>query len=220
MVPKWLAAALIVGALLCALASWRPSRVDGSPRASDDAHRRCDEELAETRLEVAQLARQISRQARDVRAVERQLVDSARSSTAGEGSRASSAAAEVAGQSSDRSESEQSHEESADELVTTFELRLAEEAVDARQSAEMARAIGDAVAPLNGATKVVSVDCSESMCRLVLVHEDEHLQVDLASTVGGLGPFSDGAFFDYRNTADEWQTAVYVQRESHAARRQ
>jgi hypothetical protein len=104
-------------------------------------------------------------------------------------------------------------EEQVRQVTETLERKVATEPVDRswgdKQSAEIRNAIGEGIA----GTRLSSVQCAASLCKVVLQHDTAAAQHEAAPKLGGLPPMRAGVFYHYDEDPNQPRTTLYVLRE-------
>ncbi len=100
-----------------------------------------------------------------------------------------------------------------EDTLTSFEATFASEARDPNWERQSAKALGPVFAgPELAASKVSSVDCVHSLCKIVIQHRDAGARADFAELAHRvLAPFNAPAFIRYSPETNE--TFFYVARE-------
>jgi hypothetical protein len=101
------------------------------------------------------------------------------------------------------------------QAASTLDKKHASEQVDQVWSEKQSRGIRDAVASKDPRTVVAAVNCASSLCKIVLNHDSEDAQRQVANNLGELEPFRAGVFYSYDESANPRRTTLYVLREGH-----
>src|SRR5262249_17780612 len=98
------------------------------------------------------------------------------------------------------------------ELAETMEASYRAGARDRRAGAEASTKIESVLGNTARGTRIDSCDCTGSMCRVVLEHEDEALQRDSVSFLVEEQAFDGEAVYFYDTAAKPPRTTIYVKR--------
>ena len=104
-------------------------------------------------------------------------------------------------------------EEQVTQVTEALEHKYATEPVDRswgdKQTDDIRNAIGESVP----GTRLASVQCASSLCKVVLQHETAAAQHEIASHLGGLPAMRAGVFYHYDEDPNQPRTTLYVLRE-------
>jgi hypothetical protein len=104
-------------------------------------------------------------------------------------------------------------EEQVMQVTEALERKYATEPVDRswgnKQTDDIRNAIGETVP----GTRLASVQCASSLCKVVLQHDTAAAQHDVASHLGGLPAMRAGIFYRYDEDPNQPRTTLYVLRE-------
>jgi hypothetical protein len=108
-----------------------------------------------------------------------------------------------------------SPEEMRADLAKTLEAAYRAGARDRRAGGETTRKIESMLGNGVPGTKVASCDCTGSMCRVILEHEDETQQRESVTQLVEEQAFDGEAVYFYDTSVKPARTTVYVTREGH-----
>jgi hypothetical protein len=106
----------------------------------------------------------------------------------------------------DRTAAEERHQQ----FIATLEARFASERAGGQQSASAARHMRDAIVERAAGAAVLETDCASSLCRVVVAHDTEESQRNLAPRIAALEPFRLGIVYDYDSSAVSRTTTLFV----------
>ena len=80
----------------------------------------------------------------------------------------------------------------------------------------MVRELRETMSSAVPAAQILQTDCATSMCRVVLAHDLEEEQRELAHQVATAKPFQEGVFYDYGHSQGALKTTLYVLRPGYS----
>jgi hypothetical protein len=101
------------------------------------------------------------------------------------------------------------------EIVTGLERAMSVDGYDRAAGRDLAGALTALLAARAPETRLLSADCAQAACRLVLEHSRPEAQFELAQVLTDKEPFTLGTLFDYDSQASPPRTRVYVARKGH-----
>jgi hypothetical protein len=104
------------------------------------------------------------------------------------------------------------------EAATQLQAKFEQETLDAGWALPMVRSIRGSIASLAPTARLLAADCATSLCRVVLEHQSDEDQRNIAGQVVASEPFKEGVFYDYQHGAGPPKTTLYVIRQGHSFR--
>jgi hypothetical protein len=112
--------------------------------------------------------------------------------------------------------------EASRRAVAAFEQDLHQEPRDSAWGTQVKQQIDGAMTTLTSqlpGVKEQSVDCGSTLCRVVVTHEDQSSQKEMAAKISRIAPFDNEVYYLYDHDSLPRRTTVYFARaESHLPR--
>jgi hypothetical protein len=103
-----------------------------------------------------------------------------------------------------------------EERITAFEEDFHRQTVDVKWTQEVGQKIRAEALPALAATvtgvALDSVECRETMCRVVVVHDGRDSQRSMARDISRIPPFDGEVYYSYDSRAQPLRTVMYVMR--------